>query len=358
MTHAEPSAVDRVNERARGRGGEIANSPTHPVAHSYSSSRSEIDAIHSTADLTKLIKQRTHFEGFDKVGIVRSAVLEEEGRHLNDWLSRNFHGEMSWMHRDPEKRIDPAQIFPGARSVVVVALNYFTPAKHSDDPATGKVSRYAWGDDYHDVVSEKLHSLLRWIKELDPDAEGKVCVDIQPVMDKAWAVRAGLGWLGKHTNVITPEFGSWVFIGELILNLELTYDTQQIEDHCGTCTLCIDACPTDAITEPYVLDSNKCISYATIELRTPDLPEVISQNLSGWFYGCDICQDVCPWNRFEQATSETRFEPRAGNVDAVLSDIVGLSPQDYAVRFRGSAMKRAKLSGLQRNARVLMSDKL
>jgi epoxyqueuosine reductase len=177
-------------------------------------------------------------------------------------------------------------------------------------------------------------------------------------MDKAWAVRAGLGWLGKHTNVITPEFGSWVFIGELLVNLELTYDTDQIEDHCGTCTLCIDACPTDAITQPYLLDSNKCISYATIELRTPHLPEEISQNLSGWLYGCDICQDVCPWNRFEQATNEPRFEPRDGNVDAVLSDILELSPEEYACAFRGSAMKRAKLSGLQRNARALMSDKL
>ena len=319
----------------------------------HAESSTVLDAIHSTTDLTELIRQRAHLEGFDKVGIVRCAVLEEEGEHLKEWLSRNFHGDMSWMQRDVEKRIDPTRILPSARSVIVAALNYFTPAKHQDDPATGKVSRYAWGDDYHDIVSEKLHSLLRWIKEVVPETEGKVCVDIQPVMDKAWAVRAGLGWLGKHTNVITPEFGSWVFIGELLLNLELTYDTDQIEDHCGTCTLCIDACPTDAITEPYLLDSNKCISYATIELRTPHLPEEISQNLSGWLYGCDICQDVCPWNRFEQATSEPRFEPRDGNVDAVLSDILELSPEEYAKRFRGSAMKRAKLSGLQRNASAL-----
>jgi epoxyqueuosine reductase len=317
-----------------------------------------LEASHSTTDLTDLIKQRAHFEGFDKVGVTRCQILEEEGRRLKEWLARNFHGDMSWMQRDLEKRIDAAQIFPSARSVVVVALNYFTPAKHRDDPGTGKVSRYAWGDDYHSIVSEKLHSLLRWIKELIPDAEGKVCVDIQPVMDKAWAVRAGLGWLGKHTNVITPEFGSWVFIGELLLNLELTYDAEQIEDHCGTCTLCIDACPTDAITEPYLLDSNKCISYATIELRTPDLPKMVSENLSGWFYGCDICQDVCPWNRFEQQTRESRFQPRADNVNVGLSDITELSPEGYAARFRGSAMKRAKLSGLQRNARALMSDVL
>ena len=349
MTHAEPSTVERGGERASGR---LADSPTQPVAHSG------IAAIPSTTNLTELIRQHAHFEGFEKVGIVRCAVLEKEGGHLNEWLSRNFHGDMSWMQRDVEKRIDPNRILPSARSVIVVALNYFTPAKHHGDPATGKVSRYAWGDDYHDIVSEKLYSLLRWIKEVVPETEGKVCVDIQPVMDKAWAVRAGLGWLGKHTNVITPEFGSWVFIGELLLNLELTYDTDQIEDHCGTCTLCIDACPTDAITEPYVLDSNKCISYATIEFRRPHLPEEISRNLSGWLYGCDICQDVCPWNRFEQATSEPRFEPRDGNVDAGLSGILELSPEEYAKRFRGSAMKRAKLSALQRNALALMSDKL
>ena len=312
-----------------------------------------LDSTPSTTDLTELIKQRASFEGFDKVGIVRCERLDED-RHLTEWLSRGFHGAMSWMQRDVEKRTNPAEIFPAARSVVVVALNYFTPTKHQARPDTGKVSRYAWGEDYHDVVSEKLKALLHWIKKLVPDAEGKVCVDIQPVMDKAWAVRAGLGWLGKHTNVITTEFGSWVFIGELLLNLELSYDTDQIEDHCGTCNLCIDACPTDAITEPYVLDSNKCISYATIELRTPDLPRHLEENLSGWLYGCDICQDVCPWNRFEQPTNELRFEPRDGNVDAVLTDVLELSPADYAQRFRGSAMKRAKLSGLKRNARALM----
>ena len=312
----------------------------------------------SRGNLTEIIKQRTRFEGFDKVGIVPCEALQEEGRHLQEWLSQGFHGEMSWMQRDVARRIDPGQIFPSARSVVVVALNYFTPAKHQERPTTGKVSRYAWGDDYHEVVSEKLRSLLRWIKELVPTAEGKVCVDIQPVMDKAWAVRAGLGWLGKHTNVITPEFGSWVFIGELLLNLDLTYDTDHIEDHCGTCTLCIEACPTQAITEAYVLDSNKCISYATIEVRGPNLPKTVSENLSGWVYGCDICQDVCPWNRFEQPTLDSRFEPRDDNVNPSLAEIMELTPETYAQRFRGSAMKRAKLSGLQRNARALMSDML
>jgi epoxyqueuosine reductase len=236
----------------------------------------------------------------------------------------------------------------------VVALNYFTPHQHQQSPGTGKVSRYAWGDDYHDVVKEKLLSLLAWVKQIEPRAEGKVCVDIQPAMDKAWAVRAGLGWLGKHSNVITPEHGSWIFIGELLLNLDLEHDSQRMEDHCGSCTLCIDACPTAAITEPYVVDSNKCISYATIELRAPELPE--DMDLAGWLYGCDICQDVCPWNRFEQATTEPRFAPRDGNVDVDLDQVLELTPESYAARYRGSAMKRAKLVGLQRNARALFCE--
>jgi epoxyqueuosine reductase len=300
------------------------------------------------------IKQRALLEGFNKVGIVRADSLEDEGRRLKEWLARGHHGEMRWMARDVHKRISPHEIFPQARSVVVVALNYFTPHQHQQSPATGKVSRYAWGDDYHDVVKEKLLSLLAWIKGQEARAEGKVCVDIQPTMDKAWAVRAGLGWLGKHSNVITPEHGSWVFIGELLLNLDLDHDRERIEDHCGTCTLCIDACPTAAITEPYVVDSNKCISYATIELRAPQLPE--EMDLAGWLYGCDVCQDVCPWNRFEQETSETRFAPREGNVDVELSEIMELTPERYAARYRGSAMKRAKLAGLQRNARALSCE--
>ena len=275
---------------------------------------------------------------------------------MKEWLARGYHGEMSWMARDVEKRLNPLELFPPARSVVVVALNYYTPNQHQEDSATGKVSRYAWGDDYHDVLKAKLESLLAWIREQEPEAAGKICVDIQPTLDKAWAVRAGLGWIGKHSNVITPEYGSWVFIGELLLNLELASEAEPIEDHCGTCTLCIDACPTHAISEPYVVDSNKCISYATIELRTPELPEAIEPHLSGWLYGCDICQDVCPWNRFEIPTDEPRFAAREGNVNADLDEILALTPENYAERFRGSAMKRAKLAGLQRNARALRAD--
>ena len=261
------------------------------------------------------------------------------------------------MAREPLKRTDPRLLFPTARSVIVVALNYYTPHQHTEDNGTGKISRYAWGDDYHDVVSEKLKELLAWIKEECAEAEGKTCVDIQPMMDKAWGVRAGIGWIGKHSNLITMDFGSWVFLGELLVNLELEYDEERVEDHCGSCTLCIEACPTNAITEPYVVDSNRCISYATIELRAPEMPEDVAANLEGWLYGCDICQDVCPWNRFEQPTTEERFEPREESVNTKLSDIMELTQEDYSARFRRSAVKRAKLAGLQRNARTLLEKR-
>jgi epoxyqueuosine reductase len=223
--------------------------------------------------------------------------------------------------------------------------------------ASGKVSRYAWGDDYHDVLAAKLRELLSWIQAEWPEAEGKVCVDIQPVMDKAWAARAGLGWIGKHTNLITNEFGSWVFIGELLLNLDLETHETEIADQCGSCTLCLDACPTDALIEPYVLDANRCISHATIESRAPEIRDDVIEHLEGWLYGCDICQDVCPWNQRTPVTEQSRFEPRTGNVNPSLSEMLELTQESYAARFRGSAMKRAKLAGLKRNARALIDSK-
>jgi epoxyqueuosine reductase len=314
----------------------------------------EAESAFNLRELTGLIKEKALSEGFEKVGIVAAQTLENEGNRLMEWLGRGYHGQMAWMARDPEMCTDPRRLFPAARSVVVVAKNYYTAARHTEDPATGKVSRYAWGDDYHEVIGSRLRSLLAWIKEEIPQAEGKVCVDIQPTMDKAWAARAGLGWIGKHTNLITTEYGSWVFVGELLLNIDLEYDNELVADHCGSCTLCLDACPTSAISEPYVVDSNKCISYATIELRDAKLPNQVADNLEGWLYGCDICQDVCPWNRFEQNTDEPRFQPREGNVNIRLADMLELTPETYAERFRGSAMKRAKLAGLQRNARALL----
>jgi epoxyqueuosine reductase len=308
------------------------------------------------ATVSASIKEHARELGFHKARIVRAEALSPERERLREWLQRDYQGEMSWMARDPQQRTDPRRLFPAARSVVVVALNYYTPHQHSADPATGKVSRYAWGDDYHEVLGEKLCDLLKWIKEQWPEAQGKMCVDIQPTMDKAWAVRAGLGWIGKHTNLITQEYGSWVFLGELLLNLELEYDDEEIADQCGTCTLCIDTCPTGAIVEPYVLDSNLCISHATIESRAPQMREDVASHLEGWVYGCDICQDVCPWNQMTPPTDESRFEPRDGNRNAELSEILELTPETYAARFRHSAMKRAKLAGLQRNARALSNN--
>ena len=299
------------------------------------------------------IKEKGQAIGFQKVGIVPAVALLEESARLNVWLENGFHGEMEWLAREPEKRSDPRLIFPSARSVIVCALNYFTPHEHSDDPAKGKISRYAWGDDYHNIVREKLGHLREWITTERHEAVGRICVDTAPMMDKAWAVRAGLGWLGKHSNLITTDLGSWVFIGEILLNIELDYDAERVEDHCGSCTACLDACPTNAIVEPYVVDSRSCISYATIELREPELPENVAENLEGWFYGCDICQDVCPWNRFEKPSDEKRFEPRNSETSIELDEVLSLTPETYASRFRRSAIKRAKLPGLKRNAAAL-----
>ena len=210
--------------------------------------QSQSSPSHYSPAPSALIKSYALQLGFHKVGIVKAEALSSERERFSEWLHRGFHGEMKWLVRDPEQRTDPQKLLPGARSVVVVALNYYTPHEHLEK--SGKVSRYAWGDDYHEVVGDKLRQLLSLIREQWPDAEGKVCVDIQPVMDKAWAARAGLGWIGKHTNLITEEYGSWIFIGELLLNLELEYDAEEIADQCGECTLCINACPTGAIAEP------------------------------------------------------------------------------------------------------------
>lgn len=263
---------------------------------------------------------------------------------------------MSWMEREPEKRTDPRLIFPDARSVVALALNYYTPHEHETDLNKGKISRYAWGDDYHDVVREKLNILLDWIRSEIPGADGKACVDTAPIMDKAWAAQVGIGWIGKSSNLITTDYGSWVFLGEILLNIELEYDTETVIDHCGSCTACLDACPTNAIVEPYVVDAQKCLSYVTIELRDPEIPAEIADNMNGWLYGCDICQDVCPWNRFEKPTSDLRFEPRHGETSVDLDAIGTLTHEAYVARFRRSAMKRAKLTGLRRNAGALKAS--
>lgn len=301
--------------------------------------------------LSLRIKQYALDAGFDRVAIVPAARLDTEAERLGSWLDAGYNAAMSWMARDPERRTDPREIFPAARSIVVVLKNYYTDHRHT---SPGKISRYAWGDDYHDVVGAGLRAVLERIRDEVPGADGKACVDTAPMMDKAWAVRSGLGWLGKHSNVITRDLGSWVFIGELILDLELEYDTGEVADHCGSCTACLDACPTGAIIEPYIVDSAKCISYATIEHRGEHLPPEVAPKLEGWLYGCDICQDVCPWNRFEKPTPDARLEPRLGQTSLDPQAILEMDHPEYVERFRRSAVKRAKLSGLQRNAKHLI----
>ncbi|HYQ85834.1 MAG TPA: tRNA epoxyqueuosine(34) reductase QueG [Bacteroidota bacterium] len=306
--------------------------------------------------LTKEIKDRALELGFSRVGIARAERLEADSARLSDWLENGYHGTMRWMAQNFEKRVDPGCVVPGARSVVAVAMNYHTPNPHSDDPETGKVSRYAWGDDYHGVLESRLKQLLAFVQGRDPHAAGKIYVDTGPVMEKLWAQRAGIGWEGKHTNVITEEYGSWVFLGEMILDIELDYDEPAV-DRCGTCTLCIEACPTQAIVEPYVLDSNRCISYLTIEHRGPIAPE-LGEQFDRWVYGCDICQDVCPWNtKFSKPTDLQEFAPRGQNIAPRLTDLASLSKEEFTARYRKSAMKRAKREGITRNATVAMTSK-
>jgi epoxyqueuosine reductase len=305
--------------------------------------------------LSTRIKEIGRELGFAGVGIARAEFLPVEYGRLVEWLQRGYHASMAWMERETEKRADPTLLFDGAKSVIVALENYYTPHEHAPDPSAGKVSRYAWGDDYHVVVKKRLERFLELIREELPSVNGKVCIDTAPFMDKAWAARAGLGWIGKHSNLITRDAGSWFFIGSIIVDVELEYDEPFADEHCGTCRACIDACPPQAIVEPYVVDSARCISYATIEHRGDTLP-IEQENLDGWVYGCDVCQDVCPWNRFEQPTTEMRFEPRNNETSLDLIALSNMPHEEYVERFRGSAIKRAKLGGLQRNAKHLLGS--
>ena len=304
--------------------------------------------------LTEYIRKKAIEVGFSKVGIARAEFLTADGRQLHEWLNRGFHASMSWMQANADKRSDIQKVLPGAKSVVCVALNYYSDVKHSDDAHIGKISRYAWGDDYHQVMTERLKKLLKEIESRQGGINAKLYVDTGPVMDKVWAARAGLGWQGKHTNLITKDFGSWVFLGEIVLDVGLEYD-EPVADACGTCTACIDACPTGAIVQPYVLDSNKCISYWTIEHRGA-IPQDLSKQFDGWIYGCDICQDVCPWNRSQQETQQKAFHPREWNRNPNLQEIQSLTQVEFNDRFRKSPIKRTKREGLIRNARAVARE--
>ena len=308
-----------------------------------------------TAKLTTAIRQEALRIGFHKIGVARAGYLEKESGQLGEWLDRGYQGTMKWMEENSDKRANPGSILPGAKSVIAVAMNYYADVQHDRDDTTGKISRYAWGDDYHDVLTSRLDRLLDFIRTEDPAAHGRVYVDTGPVMEKVWAQRAGLGWEGKHTNIITQEYGSWVFLGEIIVDIELEYD-QAATDHCGSCTLCIEACPTQAIVDPYVLDSNRCISYLTIEHRGAIAVE-LGENFDRWIYGCDICQDVCPWNeKFAKPTDIKGFYPREYNVAPKLQEISTISEERFREMYRKSPIKRTKCSGLVRNAEVVMKQ--
>jgi epoxyqueuosine reductase len=310
--------------------------------------------IKETGQIYK-IKLKARELGFSRVGITKADSLEYEGRLLREWLANGYHASMKWMERDAEKRVNPAGLLPNAKSIICVAANYCKKTSESDDPAIGKISRYARGDDYHKVLSGRLQNLLNYIIAEFPGANGKLYVDTGPVMEKALAVRAGIGWLGKHTNIITRDFGSWIFLGEIILDIELDYD-RPVQDLCGSCTKCIDACPTHAIIKPYVIDSNLCISYLTIEHRG-ELPPALMPKFNNWVFGCDICQEVCPWNRFQKETTEPAFQPREYNLMPRLVDLAGMEQEEFDSRFRHSAVKRTKNTGLKRNARALIDCK-
>ncbi|MCX8051071.1 MAG: tRNA epoxyqueuosine(34) reductase QueG [Chlorobi bacterium] len=312
-----------------------------------------MDAVLTAHTVTGELKRFCSSLGFDAVGIARAEPLDAEAEHFDEWRRRGYHGTMHYMERTRDKRLDPRLVLPSVKSIVVVAMSYDTPYRHTDRPGTGKLSRYSWGDDYHDVLLPKLERIVEWLSEHVPDCQSKAYVDTGPVMEKQWARRAGIGWQGKNTNILSRQLGSFFFLGVVLTSAELKPDSP-VPDYCGTCTACLDACPTGALVEPYILDGSRCISYWTIETK-PDaeFPDEIRQRLDGWLFGCDVCQDVCPWNRFRKETSEPAFFPRFGETELALDAVLSMSLDEFRQRFRRSPVKRAKLAGLQRNARML-----
>lgn len=284
-------------------------------------------------------------------GISKAGFLEEEASGLERWLKKGYHGEMRWMENHFDKRLDPTKLVPGAKSVISVLLNYCPEKEQAAD--VPQIAKYAYGEDYHFVIKRKLKDLVAFIGAEIGEVEGRAFVDSAPVMDRVWAKKAGLGWVGKHSLLLTKGSGSFYFIGELIVDLELTYD-HPVEEHCGTCTKCIDACPTDAIVAPEVIDANKCISYLTIELKDA-IPEQFKAQMENWAFGCDICQDVCPWNRFSEPTDEEAFKPHSDMLEMNQSDWEEITEETFRKVFKKSAVKRAKYAGLKQNIQFLKS---
>lgn len=306
------------------------------------------------SDLTERVFAAARQEGFDHCAAAPVGSLAAAGR-LQEWLNAQMHGSMAWLARDPARRGDPTRVVPDARTVLVVARNYFTGHEATENPSTARISRYAWGDEYHDILEKAVRRLYDRIGDLAPGVAGRYYVDTGPVMEKAWAEVAGLGWIGKHTNVIRRGEGSWFFLGAILLDLELDYG-QPARDHCGTCTACIEVCPTAAIVAPYVLDARRCISYLTIENRGP-IPLEFRAPMGNRVFGCDECQDVCPWNRFAvSGASAAAFAPRPGNQAPPLMELFGLDIEEFRVRFRRSPVKRAKFEGFRRNVAVALGN--
>jgi epoxyqueuosine reductase len=296
---------------------------------------------------SQLIKAEAKRLGFMFCGIAKAGFLEQEAPRLENWLKQNMHGEMQYMENYFDKRLDPRLLVDGAKSVVSLALNYYTDNKQTD-PSAPKISKYAYGADYHDVIKDKLRQLLDFIRQEIGEVDGRAFVDSAPVLDKAWAKKAGLGWVGKNTNLINKQAGSFFFLAELIIDLDLEYDIPPTADHCGTCTRCIDACPTEAIVAPYVVDGSRCISYLTIELKN-ESPTQFKDKMDGWMFGCDVCQDVCPWNKFSTLTQEPAFTPHPELLDMQQRDWEEITEEVYRKVFKGSAVKRTKFGGLKRN---------
>ncbi|MFI5453215.1 tRNA epoxyqueuosine(34) reductase QueG [Pedobacter sp. UC225_61] len=301
----------------------------------------------NSAKYSQMIKAEALRLGFMACGIAKAEFLEEEAPRLETWLRNNYHGEMAYMENHFDKRLNPTLLVDDAKSVVSLTLNYFTEDKQLDSSAP-KISKYAYGTDYHLVIKEKLKELLAFINDNIGEVSGRCFVDSAPVMDKTWAQKSGLGWRGKNSNLISKEAGSFFFLAELIIDLELEYDTPFAADHCGSCTRCIDACPTDAIMAPYVVDGSKCISYLTIELKN-EIPNEFRGKMENWAFGCDICQDVCPWNRFATPHQEPAFKPALELLKLNKTDLIEMTDEVFKQVFKGSAVKRTKFNGLKRN---------
>ena len=302
-----------------------------------------------------IIKEKAIELGFHKVGIAKAAKTKQEQERLDEWLDQKKHADMEWIENRKSERGNIFNYFSEAKTVISLGMNYYVGKGQSDLTSDFKFSNYAWGDDYHLVIKSKLFSLLDFIKNKQPNVKGLVCVDTAPIMEKVWAQRAGLGWQGKHTNLISTDFGSWLFLGEIIIDFELEPDDPFTKDLCGSCTACIDACPTHALGE-YELDSGKCISYLTIEHRGDFIEG--HDDLDGWIYGCDICQEVCPWNiSFSKISEEKYFEPRADIINNTDQKWLEIDQEKFSAIFKKSAAKRTKLMGLKRNIKSVNESK-